>query len=127
MQGKLRPKFLDLFILAPKMAVMAKVSILHRVSGVLLFLAIPFIICLLHKSLTSTSFYESLYGVMATPVMKIIYLVFIWAFCHHLCAGVRFLFLDIDKGVEIKKARISAHLVMLVSIILTIALGVLIW
>ena len=127
MQSKSRPKFLDLFILAPKMSITAKISILHRVSGVLLFLATPFFLYVLHQSLVSPSFYESLYGVIANPVIKLVYLVLIWAFMYHLCSGVRFLFLDKHKGVEIKTAKATAKIVVVISLILTIVLGVLIW
>lgn len=127
MQSKSRPKFLDLFILAPKMSITAKISILHRISGVLLFFSIPFILYVLHQSLVSTSFYDSLYGVISNPFIKLVYLVLIWAFMYHLCSGVRFLFLDKHKGVEIKTAKATAKLVVVISLILTIVLGVLVW
>ena len=115
MQSKSRPKFLDLFTLAPKMSITAKVSILHRVSGVLLFISIPFVLYVLHQSLVSNSFYESLYGVISNPIVKLVYLVLIWAFMYHLCSGVRFLFLDKHIGVEIKTAKTSAKIVMVIS------------
>lgn len=122
-----RPKFLNLFILGPKMSLTAKASILHRFSGVLLFLAIPFILYILHQSLINQDFYNSLHQVMTNPVVKLIYLILIWAFMYHLCAGVRFLFLDIHKGVEIKTAKITAGIVIVISLILTVLLGVVIW
>jgi succinate dehydrogenase / fumarate reductase cytochrome b subunit len=59
--------------------------------------------------------------------MKLIYLVLIAAFIYHMCAGVRYLFLDIDKGVEVKTAKATAWIVIIVSLILTAILGVLIW
>lgn len=59
--------------------------------------------------------------------MKIAYIILIAAFMYHMCAGVRYLFLDIHKGVEIRTAKLTARIVMVVSIILTIILGVLIW
>ena len=127
MQRKSRPKFLDLFTLAPKMSVTAKISILHRVSGVLLFISIPFILYVLHQSLVSSSFYDSLYGVISNPIIKFVYLVLIWAFMYHLCSGVRFLFLDKHIGVEIKTAKTTAKIVVVVSLLLTIVLGALIW
>jgi succinate dehydrogenase / fumarate reductase cytochrome b subunit len=127
MQSKSRPKFLDLFILGPKMSITAKISILHRVSGVLLFLATPFFLYVLHKSLVSATFYDSLYGVVSNPIIKLVYLVLVWAFMYHLCSGVRFLFMDIHKGVEITTAKNTAKLVVVISIILTIILGVLVW
>lgn len=127
MQNKSRPKYLGLFALASKMSITAKVSILHRISGVFLFIAIPFILFVLHQSLTSATAYDALYGFITNPVIKLIYLVLIWAFLHHMCAGVRFLFLDIDKGVEIKRAKLTARLVLGVSIILTVIFGVIVW
>lgn len=127
MQNKSRPKFLNLFALAKAMSITAKVSILHRLSGVLLFLATPFLLCILHRSLISPNFYTVLYGYISFPVVKLVYLVLIWAFMYHACSGVRFLFLDIHKGVEIKIAKATAYIVIGISLALTVVLGVLIW
>ena len=127
MQTKPRPKFLHLLTLAPKMSITAKISILHRVSGLLLFLSIPFLLYLFSQSLTSPDFYSAFYGVMTSPILKLIYIVLIWAMMHHMCAGVRFLFLDIHKGIERKTAQNTAWIVVIVSLILTAILGVMIW
>ena len=127
MQNKIRPKFLDLFVLAPKMSITAKISILHRASGVLLFLAIPFLLNLLHRSLVSPDFYTMLYGLMSCSVAKLIYLLVIWAFTYHACSGVRFLFLDMHQGVAIRVAKVTAYFVVYISLMLTVVLGVLIW
>ncbi len=127
MQNKLRPKFLNLFILAPKMPITAKVSILHRITGLLLFLAIPLLPYLLHQSLISTSFYNVFYATMASPVIKIIYLIMIFAFTYHLCAGIRFILLDMHKGVHIQKARRTAYATIIISLVITFILGALIW
>ena len=127
MQSKSSIKFLDLFVLGPKMSITAKVSILHRLSGVLLFVVTPFFLYVLHQSLISPSFYNTLYGVIANPIIKLFYVLLVWAFIYHLCSGVRFLFLDIHKGVEIKTAKTTAKIVLIVSLILTVILGVVIW
>ncbi len=127
MQTKPRPKFLHLLTLAPKMSITAKISILHRVSGLLLFLSIPFLLYLFSQSLTSPDFYSTFYGVMTSPIIKLVYIVLIWAMMHHMCAGVRFLFLDIHKGIERKTAQNTAWIVVVVSLILTAILGVMIW
>ena len=50
-------------------------------------------------------------------------LVFIWAFCHHFCAGIRYLFLDLDKGIDLRTARITSWLVIGVSLVLTALFG----
>ncbi|MFN8769922.1 MAG: succinate dehydrogenase, cytochrome b556 subunit [Neisseriaceae bacterium] len=127
MQTKSRPKYLGLFTLANRMSITAKVSILHRITGFLLFLSIPFILYILHKSLISPNFYTAFYGVTTSIVMKLIYLILIFALVYHACAGIRFLFLDIHFGTQINTAKKTAGIVILVSIILTIVLGVLIW
>lgn len=127
MQSMGRPKFLNLFVLGSKMSITAKASILHRISGFLLFLSIPFILFILHLSLTSTDFYTTLYGICSSVIMKLIYIILIAAFIYHMCSGIRFLFLDIDKGVTVTNAKITARIVIVASLILTIILGVLIW
>ncbi|MCX8515243.1 MAG: succinate dehydrogenase, cytochrome b556 subunit [Pseudomonadota bacterium] len=124
---KQRPKFVNLFVLGPKMGITAKVSILHRLSGVLLVLTTPLFLYLLHQSLTNQHFYSMVYSFSQNISVKIIYILAIWAFIFHLCSGVRFLFLDMHKGIEIKTSRISATLVLLISTILTIIVGVILW
>ncbi len=127
MQSGMRPKFLNLFTLGLKMSITAKASILHRISGFLLFLSIPFVLFILHQSLTSPDFYTAFYSIGSSLVMKVVYIVLIAAFMYHMCAGVRFLFLDIDKGVSIKTAKMTARIVIALSLILTVVSGVLIW
>lgn len=127
MDNTKRPVYLNLPKLASKMSITAKISILHRASGVLMFLAIPFALFLLHESLINQAFYQTAYCLCSSIVMKLIYLVMIWALMHHMCAGVRFLFLDIEKGVEKATAQKTAKIVLVVSLLLTAGLGVLIW
>jgi succinate dehydrogenase / fumarate reductase cytochrome b subunit len=127
MQSGMRPKFLNLLTLGPKMSITAKASILHRISGFLLFLSIPFVLFILQLSLTSPDFYTAFYSICSSWMMKVVYIVLIAAFMYHMCAGVRFLFLDIDKGTSIKTAKTTAWIVIMVSLILTGVLGVLIW
>ncbi|MCC2624493.1 MAG: sdhC [Burkholderiales bacterium] len=127
MQSGMRPKFLNLFTIGLKMSITAKASILHRISGFLLFLSIPFILFILHLSLTSPDFYTTAYSIGSSWVMKVVYILLIAAFMYHMCSGVRFLFLDIDKGTSIKTAKMTARVVIALSLILTAVLGVLIW
>ena len=122
-----RPIYLDIPKLGSKMSITAKVSILHRASGVLMFLALPFILSLFHKSLTNAEFDSNCYAIASLPIMKIIYIVLIWAIMHHMCAGIRFVLLDMHKGIERTDAQRSARWVIVVSLLLTIALGALIW
>jgi succinate dehydrogenase / fumarate reductase cytochrome b subunit len=61
------------------------------------------------------------------PVVKLALLVFVWAYAHHFCAGIRFLFLDIDKGLDLRTARLTSALVLLVSLAVTAVFAVKIW
>ena len=122
-----KPKFMDLLVLGPKMSITAKVSIFHRVSGLLLFIAIPFILHLFHKTLTEPSFYNAFYSISTCYAAKIFYLVIMWAFIHHMLAGIRFLFLDVHIGIDKDKAKLTAKIVLVLSSMITIGLGVLIW
>ncbi|MBV8031153.1 MAG: succinate dehydrogenase, cytochrome b556 subunit [Betaproteobacteria bacterium] len=125
-----RPKYLNLpaLLFEIRLPLPGKVSILHRVSGVLLFF--PFAAWLLYaldRSLTSEQDFAQVQAYLRLPLVKLGLLVFIWAFCHHLCAGVRFLFLDLDKGIDLKAARVSAALVLAVSLLMTAFFAVKLW
>ena len=96
-----------------------KVSILHRVSGALLFLSLPFILYLFDKSLTSELSFITFSEVVGNPLVKLFLLALIWAFLHHFCAGIRFLALDLHKGIEKHQIQKSAVSVLVVSLSLT--------
>jgi succinate dehydrogenase / fumarate reductase cytochrome b subunit len=100
-----------------------KVSILHRVSGALLFLSLPFILYLFDKSLTSEISFITFSEVVGNPLVKLFLLALIWAFLHHFCAGIRFLALDLHKGIEKHQIQKSAVSVLVVSLSLTAVLG----
>jgi succinate dehydrogenase / fumarate reductase cytochrome b subunit len=127
MQIHNRPKYLNLFVLARSMSITAKISILHRITGFLLFLSIPLILYLLHRSLINPDSYAAFYAFTSQPLLKLAYLALIFGFIYHLCSGVRFLLLDFHQGVAIKTAKKTAWWVLVVSIIITGLLGVIIW
>jgi succinate dehydrogenase / fumarate reductase cytochrome b subunit len=122
---KNRPKYLDLIRI--KLPVPALVSILHRISGLGLFLLLPLLLWLLQSSLASPDSYVHYRAAIAHPLMKLILIGLVWAFLHHLLAGLRFLLLDIHVGTELGAARNSSWAVLAMSILLTLVLGVLIW
>jgi succinate dehydrogenase cytochrome b556 subunit len=62
-------------------------------------------------------------GVVAHPLVKIVLLGLIWFYMHHFCAGIRYLLLDLHKGVELEAARLSSKVVFAVSIALTLIIG----
>ena len=127
MQLNKRPKNLNLFTLAPKMSITAKVSIIHRITGFLLFLSIPLVLYILQQSLISSSFYDILHEFFSLFIVKCIYLVLIFGFIYHMCAGIRFLFLDIHKGLDLCTSKNTARIVIITSLILTFILGYIIW
>ena len=100
-----------------------KVSILHRISGAALFLFLPFILFLFDKSLASEVSFAYFANLMGNPIIQLICLGLIWGFIHHFCAGIRYLLLDLEIGVEKIAAQKSAILVLIVSLALTAAVG----
>ena len=111
-----RPVYLNLFkIRLPSTGI---VSFAHRVSGFLLFLAIPFSIYLLDLSVTSQQYFEDVTQLLQHPLLQIVLLILVWALVHHFLAGIRYLFLDFDIGVEKASSRITAWLVLLAEILI---------
>jgi succinate dehydrogenase cytochrome b subunit len=123
---KPRPKYLNL--VAIRLPVPGFVSVLHRASGAVLFLFLPFLLFLFSSSLGSPESFATYQQVIANPLVKLVLLGLLWAYLHHFCAGIRYLFLDLDKGVDLQPARRSAWAVLAVSLPLTLILGVtLLW
>jgi succinate dehydrogenase / fumarate reductase cytochrome b subunit len=128
---KLRPKYLSLpaILFEIRLPLPALVSILHRISGALLvFPFAAWLLYMLDASLASEAGFERIrtHYLQLLPV-KLVLLVFIWAFCHHFCAGIRFLLLDLNKGVELRPARVSSVIVLVVSLALTAIFGARLW
>lgn len=122
---KQRPKFLNLAEI--KQPVPAIASILHRISGVGLFLMLPLLIWLLDLSLRSADSFQTLQAVVGHPLVKLLLIGLLWAFLHHFCMGIRILLIDIHVGVEKAQARTSAKAVLFISLVLTLILGAKLW
>jgi succinate dehydrogenase / fumarate reductase cytochrome b subunit len=103
------------------------VSILHRISGIALFLGLVGFLYLLDLSLASESGYAQAAQYLRGPIAKILVMVAIWALLHHMCAGIRHLFLDIDVGTSLPAARRSAFAVLIVSLALAASIAVRLW
>lgn len=107
------------------------VSILHRVSGVLMFLLMPFIIWMFDTSVSSEISYakfkaafDSGLGFLPGWFLKLVALALIWAYLHHFCAGLRHLWMDVSHEAVTKEfGKTSAIVVLAISILLTLALG----
>ncbi len=126
---KPRPKYLSLsaLLFEIRLPLPGWVSILHRISGLLLFLAVAWLLFMLERSLSSAAGFEAARRYTGLPLVKIPLLVLIWAYCHHFCAGIRFLFLDLDKGVDLARARFTSIIVLAASLGLTVWLGLKLW
>ena len=117
---KKRPKNLDLATI--RLPLPGKLSILHRISGVGIFLCLPVLLWLFQQSVTSPESFALFQEVASHPVVKFLFMGLIWAYMHHFCAGIRFLLLDVHVGVELETARKSSVIVFVVSILLTLVL-----
>ena len=105
-------------ILAYRLPLAGIISILHRVSGAILFLLLPFVLYLLDMSLTSERSFEIFKAITSHWAAKLVILALAWAWLHHFCAGVRHLFMDVHIGLEKDAARQSAVAVFAVSLTL---------
>jgi len=128
---KIRPKYLSLpaLLFEIRLPVSGWVSILHRISGALLFFPfVAWVLYLLDRSLASERGFDYVRNqYLALPLVKLGILVFVWSYCHHFCAGIRYLFLDLDKGVDLKTARLTSWIVIAAGLLLTVWLGAKIW
>jgi len=123
---KNRPKYLDLTEI--KLPLPAFVSILHRVSGVGMYLVgIPFGLYLLQASLASEQGYADAGAIADHWFVKLILFGLLWAFLHHFCAGIRYLALDLHLGGELQQARNSSYAVFGASLLLTVIFGAQLW
>ncbi|MEO6919595.1 MAG: succinate dehydrogenase, cytochrome b556 subunit [Collimonas sp.] len=92
------------------------ISILHRISGLLMFLLLPFILFLLDKSLVSETSFEYFKGFTSGWFVKLVILALSWAYLHHFCAGIRHLVMDNHIGLSKDSARKSAASVLVISL-----------
>jgi succinate dehydrogenase / fumarate reductase cytochrome b subunit len=106
------------------------VSILHRASGLLLFMLMPFIVWMFDTSLTSEITYGQFVAVFANGVgwfagwfLKLVVLALIWAYLHHFIAGLRHLWMDATHAVTREFGHQSAVVTLALSLLLTLALG----
>ncbi|KTD07427.1 succinate dehydrogenase, cytochrome b556 subunit [Legionella jamestowniensis] len=120
-----RPINLDLGTM--KFPPMAIASILHRISGLVLFLLMPAMLYFLALSLQSVNSFMELQQKLAHPFHKLVLWAFSAALVYHLLAGIRHLLMDLGYGEHLKSGRRSAIFVIVLSIILTLLLGIWIW
>jgi succinate dehydrogenase / fumarate reductase cytochrome b subunit len=125
MPPKKRPIHLNL--LQIRFPAPAIVSILHRASGVILFLCLPLFLWLLSSSLRSQASFDNIHTSLTHPVSAFITWVMLSALLYHLIAGVRHLLMDAGIGESLQGGRFTAYLVQCISAIGIILLGVWLW
>lgn len=113
-----------------RLPVAGVVSILHRISGALMFVLLPFVIWLFDNSVTSevsydrfTSAFVAGIGFVPAFIVKLVVLALIWAYLHHAIAGVRHLWMDMTHSVTKQQGRSSAIFTLAASGVLTVLLG----
>ncbi len=118
-----RPVYLNLAQI--RLPVPGLMSIGHRISGVAMILAIPYLVYLLGQSLSGPPGFEAAAAAVGSIPVRLLLFLLAWGLMHHLLAGIRYLLLDMDIGVDKAEARASAWAVMLAAPLLTLILGVL--
>lgn len=123
--NKQRPVNLDLFTI--KFPITAITSILHRISGVLLFLLIPLFLWMLSASLGDSVRFAALQDLLSCFVSKLLLLSFLAALFYHLLAGIRHLLMDAGWGEELVQARASARGLIVLTVIFVLLAGIWLW
>lgn len=121
-----RPKYLNLIEIRQPLP--AVISVLHRLSGALLFFpGIPLLLCSLDVIVNSPQGYAQFQSLLTNPVLKGALILSLWFFLHHFCAGIRYLALDLHYGGTLEQARFSSKVVLAAGIVLTLLIALLIW
>lgn len=132
---KKRPEFRNISALSDlptyRMPLAAILSILHRASGAVMFLLLPFVVWLFDTSLTSeysyarfTAAFNVGAGIFPGVFIKLVTLVLIWAYLHHFCSGLRHIWMDVSHRAVTKEfGKSSAAACFAISLILTVVLG----
>lgn len=124
-KNKHRPKNLNLFTI--RLPINAVVSILHRASGVGLFLSIPFILLALQFLVHSEASYITLTDWLDAWFVKLILIGLAWAFFHHFFAGIRHLLQDIHWMTSLNNARLSSKILLWFVGVITVIFAWFIW
>jgi succinate dehydrogenase / fumarate reductase cytochrome b subunit len=132
--AKKRPEFRNINALTDlptyRLPVAGIVSILHRISGFIMFLLLPFIVWMFDTSISSEISFAKFsaafnvgLGFVPAVLVKVVVLGLIWAYLHHLIAGVRHVYMDVNHAVTKEFGKSSAIVTLALSLGLTAALG----
>ena len=120
-----RPVNLDLRTI--KLPITAYTSILHRVSGVVLFVGVAILLLALDTSLSSAEGFEEVKAALGSPLAKLVIWALLSALLYHLVAGVRHLVMDTGHGETLQGGKLGSQLVLIISAVLIVLAGVWIW
>ena len=120
-----RPKHLNL--LQIRLPVPALVSILHRATGIVLFLLMGLLLWLLQGTLASGARFDAVRAALAHPFVKLVLLGLLWAYLHHMLAGIRHVAMDLHYGTTLESARASSKLVLFGALAFAVIAGVVLW
>ncbi len=121
----LRPDFLDLF--AIRLPLPGIVSILHRISGVLLFIASLYLLYLLATSFGGETDFEKLRVDLESPLHSVLLWSVLSLLAYHVVAGVRHILMDLHIGESLRAGRVGSALVLVFSLALSVLCGVWMW
>ncbi|TNF33072.1 MAG: succinate dehydrogenase, cytochrome b556 subunit [Gammaproteobacteria bacterium] len=115
-----RPFYLNLIKI--RLPIQGVVSIIHRVTGVLMFLAIPFFVYLLDLSLQGEAGFTRASEILSLTIIRLGMLLLLWSLLHHFYAGIRYLLIDFDIAVDKQGSRKTAWTVLVLEIITLVIL-----
>jgi succinate dehydrogenase / fumarate reductase, cytochrome b subunit len=132
--AKKRPEFRNINALTDlptyRLPAAGIVSILHRISGLIMFLLLPLIVWMFDTSVSSEISFAKFsaaftvgLGFVPAVLVKVVVLGLIWAYLHHLIAGVRHVYMDVCHAVTKEFGKSSAIVTLVLSLGLTAALG----
>ena len=123
--NKNRPVNLDLSTI--KLPITAYVSILHRVSGVIMLVGILVLLWMLDLSLASAEGFAFLQEVLDSPIAKLILWGVLSALAYHFVAGVKHLIMDLGVGETLEGGKLGAKIALAFAAILIVLAGIWVW
>lgn len=123
--NKKRPVNLDIGTI--QLPITSYVSILHRISGVVLFGAVAVFLWLLDTSLSSEEGFNAIRETMSNPFCQLIIWAALAGLAYHIVAGVRHLIMDFGVGESLEGGRLGAKIVLIVAVVLILLAGVWVW
>lgn len=122
-----KKKPVNLNLMTIRFPITAIVSILHRISGVILFLVIPGLLAILSLSLRSQYDFNNLVITLQAPSVKFVTFLILAALVYHLIAGIRHLIMDLGFGEEKQSGKIGARIVLVISVVIIAVIGAWLW